>query len=112
MDKSTGWERLCHELEEVVESQEDRIDELEATLAKGKQEWVSVEDEPPSDRQDCLVVADDIVNQWTDTATYWRHPDYVTDRGHGFWMQGCEAYLPTVTLWQPLPSPPSQKEQS
>jgi len=78
------------------------IASLEAQLKE--REWISVDKELPDHIQNVVVYANDIVMSWRETAWY----------GNGCWhiADKEEMYIPIITHWMPLPSPPTEKESN
>lgn len=75
---------------------EARIKELESQQQPVKEEWISVKERLPIPYESILVYDPSFKEP------YW--VDYFTGTTYG----NCNNMPPTVTHWQPLPSPPNQ----
>ena len=81
---------------------DDRISILEAQLKD--REWISVDKCKPENVKDVLVFSNDIVFSWVDMAWY--------SKEAGAWCEAGkeEDYVPIITHWMPLPSPPKEQD--
>lgn len=110
MNKATGWERLCHEAEEVAKLQDSRIKELESQIAG---EWITLKSE--SDEPD-----DSLLNELGrrrflcqvehrgEMIRVSSHEVVMFTKEAGFLVKNKGPLIGGVIKWMPLPKGPSQ----